>query len=337
MAHPVRSGRGSRRLRASFSPPLLAAAAALLVGDVAAQEVAALGGVVSARDLDNRTYGWALDYQHNFGGYIALGAGWVNEGHAENHHRDGALMQLRLRASVLDPRLTVTAGIGPLYYFNTTRIHADAPDSVDHGWGVIYSLAATWELGRSWFAQARVQHTDTGTFDTTALFVGGGYRFGAADSAAGSIEASGGAPLNELVVFAGRTIANTFESEAATAWAIEYRRRIVAPLEWTITGLYEGDTGPVRRGGVASQLWGSLSFADDRGTIAVGLGPYIIIDASSRDASSNMRKDDLAGIGSISLAYRPTPAWSARFTWSRVFAEKSRDTDVLLLGIGYRF
>jgi hypothetical protein len=45
----------------------------------------------------------------------------------------------------------------------------------------------------------------------------------------------------------------------------------------------------------------------------------------------------LAGIFSVSVSYASNPRWPLRFTWSRVFAEKSHDTDVFLLGAGYSF
>jgi hypothetical protein len=40
---------------------------------------------------------------------------------------------------------------------------------------------------------------------------------------------------------------------------------------------------------------------------------------------------------SISASYRVTQHWSARVTWNRVITRNSRDADVILAGIGYRF
>jgi hypothetical protein len=68
----------------------------------------------------------------------------------------------------------------------------------------------------------------------------------------------------------------------------------------------------------------------------VGIGPYVIFDIESNtpDDGSGER---LAGIFSVALSYAPSPRWPLRFTWSRVFAQDSHDTDVFLLGAGYRF
>jgi len=40
---------------------------------------------------------------------------------------------------------------------------------------------------------------------------------------------------------------------------------------------------------------------------------------------------------SVSASYRLTQDWAARVTWSRVVTRYSRDTDVILGGIGYWF
>ena len=45
----------------------------------------------------------------------------------------------------------------------------------------------------------------------------------------------------------------------------------------------------------------------------------------------------LAGIFSVTTAYAVLPNWAVRLTVSRVFADNSYDTDVLVLGVAYRF
>jgi hypothetical protein len=45
----------------------------------------------------------------------------------------------------------------------------------------------------------------------------------------------------------------------------------------------------------------------------------------------------LSGIVSASASYRFTQHWAARVTWNRVVTRYSRDTDVLMGGVGYRF
>ena len=318
----------------------LAFAICLGAPSASADELSLLLGSTRSSEHGYHARAWALDYQHNLSPHLALGISHVNEGHATNSHRDGAAVQLRARATVFDPRLTLVAGIGPFQYFNTQRESRDSPDEVHHGWGVIYSLAATWELGRSWFLHTRVQHIEAHKgFDATSILVGGGYRFGdvASGSGAGSISAEAGTPRHEIGVFAGRVIANTFESQTAPAQAIEYRGRLAEPLEWSVTALNEGDTGPVRRYGIASQLWVTQTLGSERFRLGAGVGPYALLRVRKNEPQTDATEDRLAGIASLTMAYDVTPAWRVRFIFNRVFAEHSRDTDVILLGVGHRY
>jgi len=316
---------------------LLAAAALVLALPCAARELSLLGGAAHSNRTGNHSGAWAIDYQENFGDRWAIGGGYVNEGHAANDHRDGLGLQVRARANIVDPRLTLSAGVGPFYYFNTTRAGAGATDRIDHGWGVIYSLGASWELGRAWYLHARVQHIDARSgFDTTGVLIGAGYRFGSGDSFAGSLAPGDDLPRHELSVLAGTTIANTFRSETAFAQAIEYRGRLRAPLEWTLTAINEGDTGPVRRNGLAAQLWG-VHALNERLGVGAGVGPYVVLGLHRDEPQHDEAEDRLAGIASLMLAYRIAPAWRAKLMINRVFAQHSRDTDVLLLGVARRF
>jgi hypothetical protein len=302
------------------------------------QELGVLGGAEHSNETGHHSRAWAVDYQENFGRHLGLGVAYVNDGHASNDHRDGAAVQLRARATALDPRLTLVAGIGPIYLFNTTRA-AHGSDTVDHGWGMVYSLAATWELGRSWYVQARVQHIDARSgFDTTGVLFGAGRRFGpsADGSGAGSLVPTDSEPRHEIGIMAGRTVANTFHSETAGAQAIEYRGRLIAPFEWTVTALNESDTGPVRRNGVAAQFWAAHSLTG-RFRVAAGAGPYAITGLHHGPAQTDTADDRFAGIASATAAYDVANAWRLRFVWNRVFAQHSRDTDVFLLGVGYRY
>ena len=309
-----------------------------------AEELGLLGGTARS-DHGRHSGAWALDFQHNLGAHLAIGGGVVNDGHAANDHRDAAAIQVRARATVFHPRLTLTAGVGPLYYFDTTRADRDAPDHVDHGWGLIYSLSATWELGSSWYVQARMQRVDAhDAFRTTSVLFGGGYRFGpvapGTGSGAGSLAWAADPPGSSIGVYAGRVIANTFSSESAPAQAVEYRRKVRGPVEWTVSALNEGDTGPVRRYGIATQAWAMTDVGNERFRVGAGVGPYFLLGLrrhdqdGSRDAND---KDRLAGVASLTAAYAVSPAWDVRLLLNRVFAERSRDTDVVMLGVGYRY
>jgi hypothetical protein len=45
----------------------------------------------------------------------------------------------------------------------------------------------------------------------------------------------------------------------------------------------------------------------------------------------------LSGIVTLTASYRFDPHWFARLSWNRIVTGYDRDTDVILLGGGYRF
>src|SRR5512144_1727504 len=124
MQSPHRTAQRCVRPPLPWQPPMafvLAFAAAVQPIPAAAEELGLLGGAAHSNETGHHSGAYAFDYQENFGAHLAAGGGYVNEGHATNDHRDGLALQLRARVTVLDPRLTLVAGIGPLFYFNTTR------------------------------------------------------------------------------------------------------------------------------------------------------------------------------------------------------------------------
>ncbi|MEO8408910.1 MAG: hypothetical protein ABI476_10830 [Oxalobacteraceae bacterium] len=123
-----------------------------------AQDLMLLAGGLKQQHGDEYTYAWSLDYQHRFGDHAALGLTYLNEGHLDNHHRDGIAAQIRTRAT-LRPGFQLGAGIGPYYYFDTTTAASPADYRNEHGWGVLASLTATWHIQQRWFVQLRANQT----------------------------------------------------------------------------------------------------------------------------------------------------------------------------------
>ncbi len=88
---------------------------------------------------------------------------------------------------------------------------------------------------------------------------------------------------------------------------------------------------------MVAQFWVGRALLDERVTAAIGIGPYAVLDIKRNPLLVEASRERLAGVFSLTTAYAPVPQWAVRFTWSRVFAEKSHDSDVLLLGAAYRF
>src|ERR1700682_3243697 len=191
-----------------------------------AQELSLFGGAMEAGGLGDHSYAWALDYRHGLGEHAAVTFSWLNEGHVTNHHRDGQTVQLWARTSVLGRRLTLAAGVGAYLYYDTTPpVGTQFAD--DHGWGGVFSLSATYYTNSRVFYELRVNRVVAkDSIDTTSALFGVGYQLDPPRSPGPLTEAAPQANKtteNELAIFVGQTIVNSFNSERSLATDIEYR------------------------------------------------------------------------------------------------------------------
>ncbi|HEY9447417.1 MAG TPA: hypothetical protein VIQ62_10125 [Burkholderiales bacterium] len=320
-------------------------ALALLVSAVAspAQELSLLAGAMRESETSEHSYAWALDYRHGLGEHAAVTFSWLNEGHIPNHHRDGQAVQLWGRTSLWDRRLSLAVGAGPYRYYDTTRPAPGDPFSNAHGWAAIYSASATYYAHHRWLYELRVNRIlANSSFNTTSMLFGVGYQLDAPQSRGPLTHtASQGHKTteNELTVFVGQTVVNSFGSERDTAWAVEYRRGLSEHVDWTVSVMDEGDTRLVRRDGVVTQLWLAREAFERRFAMGIGLGPYVAISRRSRAEESGLDSDDtrVSAMFTASAALRLSPRVSLRGSWNRVLTDYSRDTDIVLIGLGYRF
>lgn len=304
-----------------------------------AQELYVLGGMVEHRETHDHSYSWQLEYRQGVGEHFAATLSYLNEGHLPEHHRDGNSVQLWARTNLFDRRLSLAAGAGPYYYFDTAKLTNEGLYTNDHGWGGLFSVAATWYTESRWLLHARANWVALDRhFDTLSAVAGLGYQLDA-PSAPGPIPKVPPqvekTTANEITVFLGRTIVNSFASEHSEAASIEYRRGLLRYLDWTVAWLYEGDSRLIRRNGLTTQLWAVRDFLDDRLAIGVGGGAYFVVD---RQPSPQQSSDEvLSGILTLTGSYRFHPHWDMRTSWNRIVTNYNRDTDVILGGIGYRF
>src|SRR3989304_71954 len=109
---------------------------------VAAQMLGLYAGRTEIRDATHdKSHAWGLEYVEQVAPHFGLSLLYLNEGHPSDQRRDGFGMQAWARTSPLGGRLTLAAGVGPYYYFDTTR-RGQAGYADDHGLGLISSLAA---------------------------------------------------------------------------------------------------------------------------------------------------------------------------------------------------
>ncbi|RKT13880.1 hypothetical protein B0G69_7091 [Paraburkholderia sp. RAU2J] len=302
-------------------------------------------GVCAVRRTVNRRARTHLcvgeDYKEGFGRYFAGSITWLNEGHIPGHHRDGPTAQVWGKLPLMDRRVVLALGVGPYRYFDTEAADQGAGYSNTHGWGVVYSARATWYSSHRWTANLQLNHVQvTNGSSTTAVMLGVGYPLDAPETPGPrdfALPRSQKVTNNEITLMAGATILNSLDSQTAAAQAIEYRRGLTNYLDATLGYLHEGSGMSARRDGATAQLWLTRAFFNDHLSLGIGVGAYAAIHHGNSDDDNDTGDGILAGLMSMSASYRMTPHWSARVSWNRVMTRYSRDTDVILAGVGYRF
>lgn len=303
-----------------------------------AQELSLLAGTLRAADAPH-SYSWELDYRQSLSEHTAFSLSWLNEGHIPHNHRDGQSAQFWLQTQALDRHLSLAAGVGPYVYYNTTGIGTQYSDK--HGLGALSSLAATYYTDDGWIYQARLNHVAThNSFNTTALLAGIGYQL-ERPAASGTPTVSppqiGKTTTNQITLFLGQTIVNSFDSQHDSARAIEFRHGVSPHFDWSISWLNEGDARLIRRDGVIGQAWLVHEFFDKRLALGAGVGPYFSIDRYRAPQPGEASNTTVSAVVTATAAIQLRPQLYLRTSWNRIASTYNRDTDVILMGLGYSF
>jgi len=296
----------------------------------------------SVPDLGN-TYTWGIEYRQPFSAHLAASFTWLNEGHLVDHHRDGQAAQLWWRSREDGPGIMFEAGIGPYHYYDTTNAEAvNTPTGSQitfenaHGWGVLASAAMDWYFRHGWFAQLRLNDIEAaGKVRSTALLAGVGYRFGGRPDSKFQQSDSWftvDPPRSEVDIMAGRAVLNSFRSESSSAQALSLRTKITAHFTASLT-YTEAQHVPLDwHSGAAVQLWAETPLTSVY-SVGASVGVFITADRSATTDSAT----DPAGIVGITMAYDISSRWVARAIWNRTTTRDDDDSDIVLVGFGYRF
>ena len=298
-----------------------------------AEDLALFAGATQSDVPRRRTYGMLAEYSHDLTGNLFASYSYMNEGHVPGHHRDGHAVQLWVRSNAFAPELSLSAGIGPYRYFDTAEAEAGNFANA-HGWGLLATVAATWRVRSSpWFYEVRVNRAESAhNIETTMLLAGIGYRAEQDASFASNAAAREWRDRrDEVVVAVGQTIVNSFESQSSVAKSIEYRHAFGPVLRGTVALLSEGDARLIRRNGVVAQAWLEPSFYRDRFTLGLGFGGYFAVD------EYQARSHHALGVLTTTMSYHFARGWVGRASWHRISSNYDRDSDIILLGLGYRF
>jgi len=277
----------------------------------------------------------AFTYLQGFGENLAWSIGYLNEGRVPSHKRDGVDFQGWTRMNILNRQLPLGVGAGPYVYWDTAMGATNKLIySNDHGIGAIFSAAATWYTDSRLLIQGTLNYVVTNnSIDTLSATIGLGYQL---DKPTRPGPLTGASPAseqilkNELTFFGGRMTTTSGRDEAAVAESLQYRRNLTPHLNWTIGWLNEHN--PVSRTGPVTQIYVGRTFLDDRFGLDIGVGPYLGYDGHARRNTTRLNL-----LASLSGSIRLTEDWLLRGTWHRVTTTYDRDTDVFLLGVGYRF
>ena len=307
-----------------------------------AQELTLLGGTLSDAKFDRSSLTWQVDYRQNFYRNIAGSIAYINEGHVPGHHRDGTAWELWGRLPSAQNRFSISLGAGVYYFYDTQALPGGDTANI-HGTAPIYSLSGTGYLSDRWFYRVMLNRISPANQNkVNTLTAGMGFWFGQGEKPTpGKL---GDAPNqqgymteNELTVFAGQSVVNTFLSQKARAYAGEYRRGIFPHIDWTASAIYEGDPEIIRRSGVATQLWFVNTFFNDRLTIGGGLGPYVFLDHKHPASAGKKNPAAIAPLASLTCSVRLSEHWIIRAVFDRVTSSYNRDSDIFLVGLGYRW
>ncbi len=309
-----------------------------------AGEISFLGGYGATDNPVQKAGAYQLEYMEGLGENFAWSVSYLNQGHFIDHHRDGNAVNLWLRTNQFNRHLSLAVGAGGVFYYDTIIPAAPAPASDFHGWGTMVNAAAMWYTDSRFIFQVRGSWIRGGSsFDTLSALAGIGYQLdrpekpGPVAWAPAEIRDTND---NEVTVFGGQTVVNipsSGNSGRSAALCLEYRRRLPWYLEFSTGALYEGRNDLIDRYGLTTELWLAKSFFNEHLALSAGGGAYFAEDERRDPAVIRSSGIFISEIASLSGSYRLTPHWAIRATWDRIITSYSRDTDLFLGGIGYRF
>lgn len=304
--------------------------------DPAPDEISYFGESVSSLNQWPRSTAWAISYRKIIAPYFATSLAYLNDGHFPGHHRDGVTAEAWLPVNLFSQHVTVSVGAGPFYYYDTVVASNNGNYADDHGWAWLYSVDATWQFRGDRtgpFIELRLDHTaPSKSIETTSIGLGIGYRgFSDIHNTADPNAVDGFAP-NELAAYYWKTVVNSFSSQTSPAEEFEYRRQIWNELRASVGFLNEGNAQLIRRDGFLAEVWAEPSFGSGLWSIDAGFGGYSAIDKYRAEPGRHV-----SDVVSATVSVRPLKNLDIRFLWHRIVTDYSRDTDVVLWGLGYRF
>src|SRR5579863_8000855 len=205
-------------------------AAAAYAADPVPDEISVFGEWVKSENQWPSSTAWGISYRKILAPYFAASLAYLNDGHFPGHHRDGVTAEAWLPINLFHDHLTISAGAGPFYYYDTVVAQNSAGYADAHGWAWLFSGDVMWQfLGDRTgpFIEMRIDHTaPSKSIQTTSIGLGIGYRGFSDIHNTADPDAAKGFASNEIAGYYWKTVVNSFSSQTSRAEEIEYRREI---------------------------------------------------------------------------------------------------------------
>ena len=256
--------------------------------------------------------------------YLSVYVAYLNEGHPNDHHRDGFAALGSFRMPVGD-RVALELSAGPYFSMDTT--HVDNAPRNEKRWGVRASAAVRYYLvPNGFFVKLQYNHVQmVDGFNSDAVLFGIGSDFGGTPHPAFSDGKT------QVSVWAGTSQTNHPQVPMEKGYMAEVKRPLGNAWAYSASLIYEGNNGVAGRRGLAAQFW-YVAPIKAKWTLSAGVGPYLSYD---RDETS--RKTRLNALLSAQVSYQVTNAWAASLRFNRVATGNDKDQDMFMVGVARNF
>ncbi len=124
--------------------------------------------------------------------------------------------------------------------------------------------------------------------------------------------------------------------ETTYAWQLDFRKNFDSPFAVSTSWINEGHFRDHHRDGIAAQLWGRIPVLNGKVSFAFGGGLYRYFDTRPRTNGFHENAHGWAPVLSLSASYYTESPWFFRFTANHIHPAGDIDTNMYVLGAGYR-
>jgi hypothetical protein len=249
------------------------------------------------------SYSYELEYEQKISEYTSASVIYLNEGHFLNSHKDMTALEINKLFSVA-PRFIFSIGGGATYLYDTQDVKNV------HSLGLMYSSSIKYYMSDHIYS--KLTFNQNNTKNSTLLF-GIGYSFDRQHISKETKMVKNG----EFVLYTGKSVLNTPSCPVSSAYSFEYRQHVNKYIDLTTALINE-----TQRKSISLEGWAVKQLSNHL-TVGVGVGPYLTFNPSA--------------IVSFTVSSQVSKNYNIRAIFHRVITSNSKDADIFLIGIGYKF